>query len=434
MSEGRKLAALAGPIALTQLAQVALTTTDTVMLGLLGVEALAAGGLALVLFNQFRTMGVGLVTALGNQVAASLARSGDPAEVRGLVRAGFALATLAGVAGGLLMIGVGRLLGVLGQSAQVADQASLMLLALAPGLVPCLWFQVVRQLTVGARRPAALVWITVVSIAVNAGLNLALIGPFGLPGIGLATTLVYTLTFAALFLLTRREPALSAMLSFRPARAQVVGLARLGVPIAATYGSEAGFFTVVALLMGTFGAPALAAHAAVSQLVYIVFQVAGVGLSHAASISVSAEAAVGRYGKAIRVGLLALGQGAFVVAVVGAVYLLSPSLVLSPFNVDATSVATQILAVAALLQFFDSAQNIGVGLLRGLDDTASGFKLTLVGYWLIGLPAAWLLGSVAGGGPVGVWWGLLLGLAATAALLLTRFHRSVRHAAQAARV
>ncbi|SDK44502.1 MATE family efflux transporter [Nonomuraea jiangxiensis] len=434
MSDGRKLAALAGPIALTQLAQVALTTTDTVMLGLLGAEALAAGGLALVLFNQFRTMGVGLVTALGNQVAAALARGDGPDEVRGLVRAGFALATLAGLAGGLLMIGAGRLLGALGQSPAVAEQAAAMLLAMAPGLVPCLWFQVVRQLTVGARRPAALVWITVASIAANAALNWALLQVLGLPGIGLATSLVYALSFVALYLLTRRDPALTGMLAFGHARAErgTVGrLARLGVPIAATYGSEAGFFTVVALLMGTFGAPALAAHAAVNQLVYIVFQVSGIGLSHAASISVSGEAAVGRHDRAVRVGLLALGQGALVVSLVGAAYLLIPEVVLRPFldpalpaDRAALSVATGLLGVAALLQYFDSAQNIGVGLLRGLDDTRSGFTFTLVGYWLVGLPAAWLLGLAMDLGPSGVWWGLLIGLATTAVLLLVRFQRT----------
>ena len=65
-SDSRQLAALAVPIALTQLAQVALTTTDTLMMGLIGTTALAAGGLAIVLFNQVRTMGAGLVTAIGN--------------------------------------------------------------------------------------------------------------------------------------------------------------------------------------------------------------------------------------------------------------------------------------------------------------------------------------------------------------------------------
>jgi multidrug resistance protein, MATE family len=434
-SDSRQLTALAVPIALTQLAQVALTTTDTLMMGLIGTVALAAGGLAIVLFNQVRTMGVGLVTAVGNQVAAANVRdSADrPAQLRDLVRAGLVVATVAGVLGAAVLIGLGQALVWFGQDPIVVEPAQQMLLALAPGLVPCLWFQVIRQFTVGMRRPRALVWITVASIAVNAGLNLGLIygtgflPQLGLTGIGVSTSLVYLLSFGALYLITWRDPVLAPMLSLQMWRARPATVRRalgLGVPIAATYGSEAGFFSVVALIMGTFGASALAAHAVVNQLVYLVFQVT-IGLSHAASISVSGEVAVGRTDAAARVGRLALIHGAVVMAIVAVVYLAAPGIVLRPFLDPADSaalgIATSLLMIAALMQFFDCAQNIGVGLLRGVDDTKSGFRLTVVGYWLVGLPAAGLLGLAAGVGPVGVWLGLMCGLAVTAALLLRRF-------------
>jgi MATE family multidrug resistance protein len=434
-SGSRQLAALAVPIALTQLAQVALTTTDTLMMGLIGTTALAAGGLAIVLFNQVRTMGAGLVTAVGNQVAAANARdSADrPAQLRDLVRAGLVVATVAGVLGAAVLIGLGHALVWFGQDPVVVEPAQRMLLALAPGLVPCLWFQVIRQFTVGMRRPRALVWITVASIAVNAGLNLGFIygtgflPQLGLTGIGVSTSLVYLLSFGALYLITWRDPVLAPMLSLRVWRARPATVRRalgLGVPIAATYGSEAGFFSVVALIMGTFGASALAAHTVVNQLVYLVFQVT-IGLSHAASISVSGEVAVGRTDAAARVSRLALIHGAVVMAIVAVVYLAAPGIVLRPFldpaDGAALGIATSLLMIAALMQFFDCAQNIGIGLLRGVDDTKSGFRLTVIGYWLVGLPAAWLLGLAAGIGPVGVWLGLMCGLAVTAALLLRRF-------------
>jgi MATE family multidrug resistance protein len=72
-----------------------------------------------------------------------------------------------------------------------------------------------------------------------------------------------------------------------------------------------------------------------------------------------------------------------------------------PADGTALGIATSLLMIAALMQFFDCAQNIGVGLLRGVDDTKSGFRLTVIGYWLVGLPAAGLLGLAAGIGPVG---------------------------------
>ena len=438
-----QLVALAAPIALTQLAQVALTTTDTLMMGLLGTEALAAGGLAVVLFNQVRTMGVGLVTAVGNQIAAIDARAeADGAaedgrhQVRDTVRASFTVATLAGVLGAGLMIALGHALAWFGQDPAVLALARPMLFALAPGLVPCLWFQVIRQFTVGMRRPKALVWITVGSIAVNAGLNWILITgawglpKLGLPGIGLATSMVYLLSFLVFYVVVRRDPRLAPMLSLRGWTARATTIRRLvglGVPIAATYGSEAGFFSVVALVMGSCGPAALAAHTVVNQLVYIVFQIT-VGLSHASSILTSRGRAHNDFPAVTRVARTALALGGGVMAVVALAYLALPSLVLRPFLDPATpsdaaglAVAGQLLLVAAGMQFADCAQNIGVGLLRGLDDTKSGFRATLIGYWAIGLPAAWLIGVAAGAGPVGAWLGLALGLAATAILLLRRF-------------
>lgn len=449
-NNSKQLAALAVPIALTQLAQVALTTTDTLMMGLIGTEALAAGGLAVVLFNQLRTMGVGLITAVGNQVAAAEARletadgtgdvSEDPEPIRDIVRASFAIATIAGILGAIIMVALGYALVWFGQDPAVLDLAQPMLLALAAGLVPCLWFQVIRQFTVGMRRPKALIWITVASIAVNAGLNWILISGawglprLGLPGIGLATSLVYLLSFLVFYAVVRRDPVLAPLLSLRgwkASRTTVRTLVQLGIPISATYGSEAGFFSVVAVLMGTFGPEALAAHTVVNQLVYITFQIS-VGLSHGASILISRELAQHNTSAAATIARTALGHGAIVMAVIAGLYLTVPDLVLGPFldvsnptDQAGFTVAASLLLIAAGMQFFDCAQNIGVGLLRGLNDTKSGFRLSLVGYWAVGLPAAWLIGWLAGAGATGAWLGLTAGLATTAVLLLRRFHSSL---------
>ncbi|MFE3764451.1 MATE family efflux transporter [Streptomyces sp. NPDC059104] len=453
LRDSRALGVLAVPLILTQLAQVALTTTDTVMMGLLGTRELAAGGLAIVIFNQLRTMGVGLVTSVGNRIAAADARAeraaegGDDTargkaaddEVRDIVRASLAVATLAGVIGAVLMVLIGQALGLLGQDADVVGPARTMLLALAPGLLPCLWFQAVRQFTVGMRRPQALLRITIASVAVNAGLNWVLIhGTFGLPrlgltGIGIATSTVYLLSFLALFASAKRDERLAPLLTLDLTRANpatVRQLVALGVPIAATYGSEAGFFSLTALMAGSFGPDALAAHTAVNQLVYIVFQVA-VGLSHAASLNVSRELALGHHDDARRIKNTALACAAAVMAVVGLLYLTVPRLVLAPFldsgsdAGQASAIAAQLLVVTAFLQFFDCAQNIGVGLLRGLDDTRSGFRITLVGYWAVGLPASWILAYALDLDTLGIWLGLLTGLATTAVLLLRRYSRSL---------
>lgn len=427
-ADHRALAALAVPLAATQLAQVALSTTDVVMMGLLGTSALAGGGLAVVLFNQVRTMGVGLLTGVANLVAAAHAGAGG--EVRSITRAAFLLATATGLVGAAVLVGIGALLEFFGQHADVAAAAQGMLWALAPGMVPCLWFQVLRQTSVGLKRPLQLLWVTLGAVALNAGLNLLLIhgpGPvpaLGLAGIGAATSAVHLAQAGALWMLMRRDPQIRAALAARPSEpggANLRRILRLGVPTALTYGSEAGLFSVLALLAGALGAAALAAYNVVNQITYIVFQTA-VGTSHAASVLVSGES---RPDAARRWARTALVQQGALLALVGIVYLTAGEplvrLLAADANTATVALAAAALAVAAVTQFADAAQNIAVGLLRGVDQAGAGFRATLIGYWAIGLPAAALLAFVFDWGLIGLWIGLGFGLAACAALMLRRF-------------
>ncbi|MFE5094265.1 MATE family efflux transporter [Streptomyces sp. NPDC056638] len=214
------------------------------------------------------------------------------------------------------------------------------------------------------------------TVAVDAGLNWVLIHVnFGLPrlglsGIGVATSSGCFLSFLALYAAARRDSALGSLLTLNFTKSDPATVKRLigpGIPIAATYGSEAGFFSITALMAGSFEPAALAAHTAVDQLVRIVFQVA-VGLSRAASINVSRQLALGRHEDARRIKNTALSCAAAVMSVVGVVYLTLPQLVLEPFldsgSADsdrALTIATRLLTVTAFPQFFDCAQNIGAG-------------------------------------------------------------------------
>jgi MATE family multidrug resistance protein len=428
----KELAALAAPIAGIQLAQVALTTTDTVMMGVIGVVALAAGGLAITLFNQVRTMCVGLITGLGNQIAHAQGREAPAAELRGIARAGLVVATLAGLLGAVLLVALSYALAWLGQDPHVLAGARPMMAALAPGLVPLLWLQTLRQFAVGMRKPKSLLPVMLVSIAVNVALNFVLIYGWlgaprlGLTGIGLATTFVQLFSVAAFWLILRRDPDLASLLTGagRPTAREIKDVLALGVPTSLTYGSEAGLFSVAALLIGHFGAAALAAHNAVNQIVYIVFQIS-VGLSHGSSVLVSHATGRRELAEAREAAKTALSVGAVVMALIGALYLLVPRLVLWPFHLsgEAAAIAGTLLIVAVVQQFFDNAQNIAVGLLRGLGDAKSGLRITLVGYWAVGLPVALVGGLALGWGAPGVWLGLSAGLAFCAAMMLRAFLR-----------
>ena len=79
------------------------------------------------------------------------------------------------------------------------------------------------------------------------------------------------------------------------------------------------------------------------------------------------------------------------------------------------------LAVAALFQLADAAQAVGAGVLRGVQDTRVPMLIALFGYWVVGFGSSVLFGFGLGWGGVGVWFGLLAGLAAASVLLLSVF-------------
>ncbi|WP_406229912.1 MATE family efflux transporter [Nocardia sp. NBC_01009] len=447
--DSRPLIALAAPIAGIQLAQVALTTTDLAMMGLLGVQAIAAGGLAITLYNQVRTMSVGVVTAVGNLVAGAVGQGESRAgtdqldeqarsEIRQVIRAAFLVATFVGLLAGGALVALSYSLVWFGQNARILELARPMMMALAFGLVPMLWLNVLRQFAVGMRRPGSLLWVTIGSVGVNAAINGAFIyGWLGLPvlgltGIGCATSFVNLLTCCAFFLIVRRDTHLAPLLSIQGWRADlrtVRAILRIGIPISLTYGSEAGLFSVAALIMGSFGPTVLAAHNVVIQLTYIVFQVT-IGLSHGSSILVSRVVSKGDLDEARSTARIALALGVVVMGAVGIVYMMAPRVVLVPFldqteAADVLPLAKTLLFIAVVQQFLDCAQNIGVGLLRGLGNTKSGFRITLVGYWAVGLPVLLTCAYGFGLRGPGVWIGLCAGLAVTATLLLRRFDRDL---------
>ncbi|MFJ5776090.1 MATE family efflux transporter [Streptomyces sp. NPDC093094] len=436
----RVLLKLALPLILTNFAHVALTTVDIVMLGRLGALEIAAAGLAIALFNQLRTTGTGMVTGVSNLVAEAQAQ-GDRQRVGALLFAGFFWATVCGVVFCAALWLVGPLLVLLGQDPAVVDKAGEFLMVLAPGMLPCLWFQNLRHFTTGLRRPGPLLAVTLASVGAAIGLNHVLIhGRFGLPafgftGVAIATVTVFLLSFLAFIAVILRDSALRPCLTSPEARRwngdAVRSVWRLGLPISGTYASEAGFFSVLTLVVGTLGVDALAAQTVLNQIVYIVFMISA-GLSHAASVHISEAGGRSDYVTARRMGLLGTAWGVIATLVIAVVYLVIPDPIVSLFisaehagNADIVALTVTGLLIAALMQVFDAVQNIGNGILRGIGDTAGPFRISLVGYWLIGLPAGYLLGVSADWGVEGVWIGQTIGLAATAAILMATFLRHV---------
>src|SRR5438105_777197 len=186
---------LAVPIALTQLGQIAMMTTDIAMIGRLGSEAVAAASLAhTVLFVSF-TFGMGLVSAVA-PLAAQAFGARKPHLIRRSLRVGLWAALLISLPLMALRFWAEQVLLMLGQAPMTAHLAQEYLAGLVWTILPALWFLAIRGFMSAINRPEPILWITLAAIPANALLvYLLLYGAFGLPhlglfGAGLATSIV----------------------------------------------------------------------------------------------------------------------------------------------------------------------------------------------------------------------------------------------------
>ena len=82
--------------------------------------------------------------------------------------------------------------------------------------------------------------------------------------------------------------------------------------------------------------------------------------------------------------------------------------------------------MAAAFQLFDGLQVAATGALRGLGETRVPMFISLLGYWVSGLPLGWWLCFRAGYGVIGLWLGLAASLFFVGSALLYLWHRPDR--------
>ena len=90
------------------------------------------------------------------------------------------------------------------------------------------------------------------------------------------------------------------------------------------------------------------------------------------------------------------------------------------------AIARQLILMAAFFQIFDGAQVVATGTLRGAGNTRASILANLVGHWFIGLPIGLALCFWMHWNALGIWAGLIIGLATVAVILLTVWRRFAR--------
>ena len=448
----RALTMLAVPLIGSNLAQMALHVTDTVMLGWYGVRELAAVVLGASSFFILFILGAGFAQAVMPLVASALSQ-GDETEARRDTRMGLWLSVLYGIAVYPLVWWSGPILIALKQAPDVAGLAQDYLRVAGAGMVPALLVMGLKSFLSALERAGVVLWATLAGVACNIVLNWALIfGHWGAPELGvqgaaIASVATQILTLLVMGLYAGLHGDFRRFRLFRrfwrPDWPALVQVYRLGWPIGLTGLFESALFEAAALMMGWIGTMELAAHGIALELAAITFM-CYLGLSNAASVRTGRYQGLGD-GRGMRDGAaVALVMAAVFAAGIVAVMLVFPEplirLFLDMSNPEAEAIVaygTVLLACAALFQLADAAQVMALGFLRGVQDTRVPMVIASVSYWLIGIPVSYVLAFPLGYGGVGLWLGLVVGLVVAGLLLMLRFWRGPwfgdRHRGGAAR-
>lgn len=436
--EVREFVKLAVPLAGAQVTQAAAGFASTLMMGHLGQESLAAGGLASTTFQFLLSVASGVVIAV-NPLLAEAHGADQKLQVEQLTRQGLWLSLLLSIP---MMFFVGHLDSLLlhlGQAAPIAAMANQYLGWALWGIFPALGFTVLRGLVSVISQAHIVTIMVVVGLLVNVGSGYVLgYGKFGFPrmelvGLGLSITVSYWVMFIFLLIYAIVHTDLEEYPFWRELhqlRPQLLRrLTSVGIPIAASTVLEHGLFTIVVFLMGVLGPEVLAAHQAVYQTVYLIFMVP-LGISYATSIRVGYH--VGRQDlKAVRKAVfVSASVAAGFMAVMAILLLTHPQQIIGlfldiqkPENANILKLAVPMLMIGALSQFLDGLQSAAAGGLYGLQDMRTVMLLSLLAFWGVGLTSGCILGFYFGLGGVGLWIGQSIGVAAGAWLFIRRFYK-----------
>ena len=435
-TELRAIALIALPVITAQLLQMGMGVADTVMAGRISPLALAAVAMGSAMWFFTFIAGLGLMLALTPIMAHHVGANrhhliGDEWRQGLWLALGLSLVQIA------TLFALALLMPHLGISPEIVSETRRYLLWVGWSLPFTCLYLVPRFFNESMGHTMPMLWTQLLMLPLNVlGNYVFMYGHFGWPAMGgagaaLSTGIAQTLGCLALFTYTLRAPRYAAhrlrQTWTRPDWAHIGRIVRLGLPISIGMAMESGMFTATALLMGRFGVDAVAGHQIAINIASIAFMVP-LGISIALTVRVGQALGAGdplaaryrgRLGIALCTGFMAVSAGVLWTAneFLAGLY---------TANAQVVAVAAQFLVFAAVFQLVDGLQVGAMGVLRGYKDTKVPMFVTVFCYWVIGMGLSLGLGVFGPLGPVGLWVGLVGGLAVAAVVLTARFWRLTR--------
>lgn len=420
---------------ISQLGQVAVGVSDSLMVGRLGTHELAAVAFGHSIFIIFLVFGMGLSYGMTPLVAEADGKR-KPLEIGYLLRDGFWVCLFSALILTVAMIALIPLFPYLGQDPSIVPMAKGYFFIVAISFIPLMAFQSFRMLAEGMSDTKRAMYITLVFNGLNIALNLILIyGWLGFPKMGVFGAAVASLIARILMMIwmaryvVKGSPFSHLRKNFRlseVSKSRMRKILNLGIPSGLQYIFEASAFSFAAIIAGQVSATALASHQIAISLASVSYIVA-TGIGAAALVRVGNQVGEGNFPNlkmtADSLFGMAIGWMAFCGLVLFAGRYFFPGL----FTLDeeVIQLTSGLIVIAVLFQLSDGVQVVALGALRGLKDVRIPTFITFVAYWVLALPLAYILGVVLDYGAHGIWYGLAAGLTGAAILLTIRFYQKL---------
>jgi MATE family multidrug resistance protein len=421
---------LGAPVMGAHVAGLLMVTLNTVMAGRHSAPAMAAVALGSAIWAPMLVFGLGLLMIIAPMVAQR--HETWPAQAIGtFAHQAIWLGQVLGLVYIAAFFHIDVVLRLLHIQPQLHQAVLSYLQALAWGMPGLALFMSLRFVSDGLSKTRAALYFGLFGLALNAAGNALLVyGTWGFPTLG-ATGCGYGSAVGMLGMgmgfgfYVLLHPDYRPYRIFRQApwpRLSLLGeIIRHGIPVGISLFCEATLFAGVTMLAGALGIVEVAGHQIAINVASLTFMMP-VGFSMAISIRVGQALGSGSWPLMRFRSLLGIMTATALMVLPAGLMLLLPQTIAGWYTQDpaVSRQGTQLLHMAAAMQFADGLQVACSGALRALGDTTAPMGVTVLSYWLVGLPTAYYLGIIHGMGPVGLWYGLITGISTAGLLLLTR--------------
>ena len=419
------------PLIATQVGHVFTGMADNYFLGRLGKTELAAGVLSNGIFVLLLVFCIGMSFA-STPLVSSAHVNNDPEKKASLFKNALILNLVVSVIAFLLLFFLSPLLKYLQQPDDVVEMATPFFNVLVFSMIPISFFFTCKQFAEGLSNTRAAMYISIIGNLLNIVLNYCLIyGKCGLPAMGYmgsawASFIARCFMGGAFLMYIFYNPATREMKAFlkkvKFGGESLRSLWKIGINSAMQFTFEVAAFVIALFMAGKFGKEQIDAHGIAITLAAFTYMFAS-GISSAGTIRVSHFAAANNKAELKKAGNIAV---LLVLCCMGffALVLSSMNNVLPRFftsDEEILELSSSLLIIAAVFQLFDGLQVTSIGILRGMEDVKFPTYITLIGYWVLALPLAYVLGFVCKMEVIGIWWALTFSLVFVGIILYWRF-------------